>query len=462
MATKRIPIGTGPHTRRGISLLELLIVLAIVAIVAATAAPSFTALIDARRLESAAMRPAADLQLVRSEAIARQRPLRLGAGSAAVAQLQTHVRLASDVARERSEALRLGQDALEAMRAFTALDGAPGEPTYAAIASGDASVDAASSPAAHAAYRIERRVDADAAGGPKAVAVAVRWTDRGGKAREVVLHSFIAGIAPAYAGSLALGAGAVPAAARGADDRAPTLPLTARNLGDGRSVWRPDERGTVALVFDSRSGRVVGRCDSVATGTATRDLSAADLAGCATGRWLLASGTIRFSNSAPPDAATARQAPLDTALSLALRDRDYPAPPSCFSAAKKTVRFVRDGSMQIEDVDADATPASAGLAAWEDTGDRFIAWHCIVAPRADGRWSGRIALVAHGWTIGTGSGDRRVCRFAAARTVAAEDANIASAGAHVDVGAALLGRNFLVVRGSESCPPAEGAEPHQP
>lgn len=386
----------------------------------------------------------------------------LAAGSAAVAQLQTHVRLASDVARERSEALRLGQDALETMRAFTGLDGAPGEPTYAAIASVDVSVDAASSPAAHPAYRVEQRVDDDAAGGMKAVAVAVRWTDRSGIAQEVVLHSFIARIAPAYAGSLALRAGAVPAFARGADDRAPTLPLTARNLGDGRSAWKPDERGTVALVFDNRSGAIIGRCDSVAASTATRDLSAADLAGCATGRWLLASGTIRFTDSVPPDAATAHQAPLDTALALALRDGDYPAAPTCFSAAKKTVRFVRDGSVQIVDVDADATPGSAGLADWDDSGDRFIAWHCVVAPRADGRWSGRITLLAHGWTIGTGSGDRRVCRFAAAPTQAAEDANIASAGDDLDVGTALLGRNFLVVRGSESCPSAEGAEPHQP
>ena len=59
------------------TLLELAIVVAITAIVAATAAPSFTALIDARRLDSAATRLAADLQLARSEAIARNRPLRL-------------------------------------------------------------------------------------------------------------------------------------------------------------------------------------------------------------------------------------------------------------------------------------------------------------------------------------------------------------------------------------------------
>jgi len=69
----------------GLTLLELAIVVAITAIVAATAAPSFTALIDARRLDSAATRLAADIQLARSEAMMRNQPLRLslfnGAGA---------------------------------------------------------------------------------------------------------------------------------------------------------------------------------------------------------------------------------------------------------------------------------------------------------------------------------------------------------------------------------------------
>lgn len=54
-------------------------------IVAATAAPSLASFIDARRLDAAAHQLAADVQLVRSEAGARNRPVRLsfhaGAGS---------------------------------------------------------------------------------------------------------------------------------------------------------------------------------------------------------------------------------------------------------------------------------------------------------------------------------------------------------------------------------------------
>ena len=83
MATTHAARDTGKRRQHGLTLLELAIVVAITAIVAATAAPSFTALIDARRLDSAATRLAADVQLARSEAIARNRPLRLSVATGA-------------------------------------------------------------------------------------------------------------------------------------------------------------------------------------------------------------------------------------------------------------------------------------------------------------------------------------------------------------------------------------------
>ena len=385
----------------------------------------------------------------------------LALGTAAAAHLHTELRLAGDIARERSEAIRLGQAASEDMRSFAVIDGAPGQRGFSDIVSGDASLAAASSPAAHADYRIERRVDDSAVNATKSTRVAVSWRDRAGTERDVVLHSLIAGIAPAYAGSLALAVGAVSGAPAGAFERAPGVPLTARRLDGGRSAWKPGELGPIALVFDDRSGAIVGRCDGIAATLATRDLSAAALVGCASGRWLLVAGTIRFASTSPPDAAAARASPLSTTVAIVLRDGDYPAPPVCFSEARKTVRSVVDGSLRLDDVAADATAGAAGIAAWDETGDRFLAWHCIVAPRADGRWSGRVALHGDSWTVGAGSSERRVCRYVPAST-GTIDANIAAAGEDVDVGAALLGRNFLVVGAGERCPDDPRTEPYQP
>ncbi len=61
----------------GLTLIEIASVLAITAILAATALPSLADFIDARRLNSAASALAADVQFVRSEAVARNRTVRL-------------------------------------------------------------------------------------------------------------------------------------------------------------------------------------------------------------------------------------------------------------------------------------------------------------------------------------------------------------------------------------------------
>ncbi len=78
MATKHHDDERNPGRRqRGLTLIEAIVVIAVIAIAAATAAPSFSDLVDARRLHGAAGRLAADVQFVRSEALARNRSLRL-------------------------------------------------------------------------------------------------------------------------------------------------------------------------------------------------------------------------------------------------------------------------------------------------------------------------------------------------------------------------------------------------
>jgi type IV fimbrial biogenesis protein FimT len=62
---------------RGVTLIETMIVIAVTVIIAAAAAPSLTRLIDARRLDAAANELAGDIQFVRTEAVARNRPVRL-------------------------------------------------------------------------------------------------------------------------------------------------------------------------------------------------------------------------------------------------------------------------------------------------------------------------------------------------------------------------------------------------
>jgi type IV fimbrial biogenesis protein FimT len=66
-----------PRWQLGVTLVEICIVLAVAIILAATAAPGMLDLIDTRRLEGAASQLATDIQLARTEAVARNEPLRL-------------------------------------------------------------------------------------------------------------------------------------------------------------------------------------------------------------------------------------------------------------------------------------------------------------------------------------------------------------------------------------------------
>ena len=379
----------------------------------------------------------------------------LAAGTVAVGQLQTQLRRDADLARERSEAVRLGEEQMERLRAFSSIAAASGIHAYASIGSGETVVDAATGYAGHASYRVVRSVDETLFTGAKAAQVTVHWTDRAGTAREVAFASFIARNDPVYAGAMALGAGSVPGVVRGRSGRAPAIPVDAKDLGDGRSVWKPTAGGSVAFVFDNGSGDIVAQCSGIAASTSTRDLVTADLSGCSPVRALLLAGTVRFTSAAPPSPADARETPPDLAVALHLTGASHAAAPQCGTEARKTVRYTAAGSLRIEAVAIDALPASLGLSGWDDTGDRFVAWHCLVTPRADGRWSGRAELVGSGWAIGTGSSERRVCRFASdADGSGAIDANIEHPADYVDVAQALVMQNFLVVRGSESCPAA--------
>ena len=367
----------------------------------------------------------------------------LAASTLAVASLQGGLRLDADLARQRSEALRIGEAEIEAMRAFaTAAAAASGPRSFAAIADAESTVVAG-----NASYRVVRRIDAGAVAAGKAATVRVGWTDRSGAAREIVLASLIAGVDPAYAGALGLGAGAIPAASRGAFGRSTAVPVDAHDLGDGRSAWKPSTTANIAIVFDNASGDIVATCNVAAT-TSARALSAADLAGCTAGRRLLVGGTVRFTSAMPPQAEP-NDTPPSVAVALSLAGGSYSAAPVCSSEAKKTVRSTSAGSLRIDAVAIDATPASLGIATWDDSGDRFVEWHCIVSPRADGRWSGRVSLVAGAWTIGSTGPGRRVCRYGAdtPRDFA-------------DVGTALTAQNFIVVPGDSACPQATAA--HQP
>ena len=369
----------------------------------------------------------------------------LSLGLLAIARVQPQMRQNADVARQRSEAVRLAQEDLESLRAFGVLAATPGARSFEAIADDTRTVESTGG-----SYLVTRRVDAATTPHAKNVSVTVAWTERSGGAQQVGLVTVIAGTAPAYSGALGL---ARNSAAKGALARSPRIPLGAKDLGDGRSAFKPVGDGTLAFVFDNRSGALTGRCAGVDAATATRDLMAASLVACDANVGRVLSGIVRFSTTSPPDAAQANELPAAFTLALSLSGGTYSIPPSCGVETLKTVSYTANGSLRVEAVPVGALAASLGLPSWTETGERFAAYHCAVYPSANGRWSGRTTLVPSGWTIGAGASDRRVCRYSSDLDASgAVDANLEHPASHANADASLANQNFLVIKGSEACP----------
>ena len=364
----------------------------------------------------------------------------LSLGMLTVSQLQGHLRLGSDIARQRTEAVRLGQEDIEALRAYSVLAASGTARSWAGITSASRSVDASTGYATHTRYTVVREIVATNALAAKTAAVTVHWNDRDGEAQKIVLTTVIAANDPAHGGVLALAPSGVHA--KGASSRSTRVPLLAKDLGDGRSVMKPTSTGTTALIFDNTSGNVTARCTGINPATTTRDLALADLTACGALNAQLLSGSVRFSQTAPPDAARGNEAPLALSIALALTGGTYATAPECSSEAVQT-----------------------------EAGDRYVAYHCVVQPLASGRWSGRSTVVPSGWALGTTADARQVCRYSAdLNGSGAIDSNEEHPATYSAVDHSLANQNFLVIAGNQTCPASAASDafvnhataPHQP
>jgi Tfp pilus assembly protein PilV len=357
-------------------------------------------------------------------------------GMLALARFQPELRLNSELARQRSQAVRLAQQEIERLRVFTSLADASGA-SWAAIDNGSQTIEADNG----VLYRIDRTVTDGADGRAKHVRVDAVWTGRDGREQRLALDTMIAAALPSAAGTLALSARGI--AVRGAMQRAPQLPLRARNLGDGRSVFKPVHNGLQAWVFDNLSGMVTAQCNVAAT-TSSEQLDASQLSGCVRLSGLPLSGEVHFDEGIP----------LPLSLSIRL---DGPTPvmaPWCMTETLKTVAFTGPEGMRLDAVPVDATPQTLGLTSWTVRGVPFVAYHCVVVPAAGVlRWSGRTVLAPEGWSLGRGADDRRLCRVTPDLDGSgAIDHNLEHPAIYENVSGPLTRQNFRVIRTDQPCP----------
>jgi type IV pilus modification protein PilV len=395
----------------------------------------------------------------------------LSLGMLSVVRVQSQLRLNSDVARQRSEAVRLAQEDLEKMRAFSVIAARAGAQSYATLTNASSTIDASTGQPSNTSYALSREITPGDAPNSKNATVSVSWNDRTGTEQRVVLTSVISGSDPAYSGALKVIPRLQPV--RGVRNRSPFIPHDAADLGNGSSAFKPLTGAGVVLVFDNVSGAINARCNGVDVAVPTAQLRVADLRSCETLHGTLLSGIVRFSDSEPPDAQAANDVPPGLAVTVTLAGNPAGASSSCSSEARKTVAFSVGGIARTEGLPLAATAASMSADAWRETGERYVAYHCLVVPGAPGtEWSGRSSIVPAGWTLGTGPLDRRVCRILSDQDRSgAVDANLEHPDTYSAVRTSLTNQNFLIVKGSQPCPAASngagavadlGTAPHQP
>ena len=361
-------------------------------------------------------------------------------GMLAVVGVQATLRSNADVSKQRAEATRLAQQGMENVRGFAQLAVDLGTPPAAEYDEIVSAIGAAIG-GLNADYTPERTVPADRYPKLKTVVSEVRWVDRAGVTQRVQLYSAIARIAPEVAASLALPqqSGAMLLAV----GRNPTIPLQAKDLGSGTSVFVPPQPalGTVAWVFNNFSGLITGVCN-VAAGSTTATVLAADVAACSNNTTAqLVSGYVRFASTAVQPLAAESEAPSASVLNLdvvlALTSAGHPAPgATCF----------------------DDSTSDAALAA----GRQVVTYFCAVFSNIGFTWSGRtrVAPLALGagvpWVIAAaGAANYKVCRY----TTLAGDAGTKNADHPLDYTeagskpkASLPNQNFLVISATHTCP----------
>ncbi len=303
----------------------------------------------------------------------------------------------ADVAKQRTEGVRLAQEQIEALRAFTAINTTTGQAAWADLTTGSDSVTT------NATFTRSWTV-ADAATDPmRRISINVSWTDRSGQAQSVSLASVVSKTNPADVGALGF-----PLPANGMlkrpKNRNMNIPVPAIDLGNGKSVYQLNPG--FAVVFSNDSGYVVQKCTKIV-------LTAADLASdCYSYDAYIVAGYV---------------------------SKDMAAWPA--SLGINTAQLTGLNS-------AEAVSCAFGNAVDQTSGATITGYKyylCILPVVAGTTWSGKLRLF--GMNSGT---NYLVCRmqFAAATGVST---NLRNVQPYVNVGESLDNQNYIIST-ANSCP----------
>jgi len=405
-------------------------------------------------------------------------------GMIALVGLMGNLRRGADLAKQRSEAMRIARAEVAQLRTFSLIGDKPagaaaGVTSYKDILN-EAASRAITLPDSNTTYAVQHFVDDVAGVEAKRVRVSVGWTDRAGDAQTVKLDTIIAGVDPFFSAAVGFTPQAAPVARP--SGRNPVIPDAARKLDKNTSAFKPSSTSDRIWVFNNLTGVITSVC-TLASGVSFDSATASDLTGCSSTTGYLLSGTLRFSNTNPARPGGSAGAPEATALpvDLTLVGGDFTVPTTKLSNGATVT-----GSLAVS-LASTAVPANAQTLAnntfycfndYANAAQSFVNYNCLVTPNAGSTsspysstspgprvWSGQLQLT--GLSTGTAATQYRVCRYSADYN--GNGGNLLADGAtldnqehplvYVNVAASLARQNFLVIRGDVSCPTASAVDP---
>jgi Tfp pilus assembly protein PilV len=349
-------------------------------------------------------------------------------GMLAVVGLQVTLRSNGDLSKQRAEAVRIAQGAIEDWRSIVGVTAIAGQVDYIDLKTDDDAVLVDDlNQRYNAVYTLQRTATPAPGNSPpmKTVQVAVAWTDRTGTSQTVRLGTVVAGVTPALAGTLAvppstLLAGSAPTG------RNRNIPDAAVQINGGKSAFKPPQAagGTVVWVFDNLSG-LITTCAQI---DLTQPLTAANIGSCS-GEAQLVQGFVNFANPAILASATQAVEPTGPAFSV-------------------EVQVMRTAPSALL-----VGPGSGCFTSSPVVGQPYVEYFCAVpavspAVGAAPQWSGYSIVTSASLPAVPVVGGLSTCRYTSVRsdTPVPAIANVRHPRAYVDANSALLNQNFLIVR----------------
>jgi type II secretory pathway pseudopilin PulG len=349
-------------------------------------------------------------------------------GMLGIIGVQSTLRFNSDIAKQRSEAVRLAQQSIEDSRSFMLVSPLGGSFTYSDIGALNQAIAGFTT---NTTYTLTRDVVASGDTGDsddprlKTLRVTVSWADRTSANQSVELNTAIARLMPELGGTLALaanvGANGVPTRIPMPSGRNLNIPVQAVDFGNGTSGYIPPGRpggDQTAWLFSNVTGVITFCTTGLLDNTALANYAATHPAApdpfvCNGSPGLLLSGYVAFAS--------------DGTVAHAL---------------------IPDGAAVATGVAVDVTfPAASTVNCYSQAPQgAYVAYFCAIpisaASNPPSVWSGSSRLLAL-------PGAPQVCRYT---TTVVPVRNSEHPLAYANVATALSQQNFLVIPAGDLCP----------